>query len=506
MANSGEEKKPRNRKNIVQYRGVDEGKDFDYNADEIHFAFCDNLVILYKDEDGEQVKFEHFVQRSQEPKSGFALFDHQLVDNLTNMNVKSMRPSQIATMQATFFEPPAKEMMGPPDLLCISSTGSGKTIAYLYVMIQKCLDRIKTLPSGTLRTPMVLIFVSSGPLVDNIFQTAAKLTKGTDVKVERIAGRTQFIRCPFFDIGICTAGRFINHFYPDGNYVKLDVTDLKYLVIDEGDEMSTDHDFLKIVKDLKAKANFATFLFSATINCSAHSLTNEQNFYAFGGGKINQVAASIKTFFWPISLMSYSRISGAYNNGTINNNAYKEDELRHPFDALYHFVQQFLFDSTENKKKVIIFVKKMVVANLLALRLSLYGFPAVSVNGNNDPKINEEFLQKFVDGKCRILFATNMLTRGTDIDVEYVVNYDLPIEYDQWVHRCGRTGRNGKTGVAITFVDMNFYGSEYPRTTLQKIALNIDDGRPLPLFMQSFVEEVKRQQQYTASHLNDEDE
>lgn len=86
------------------------------------------------------------------------------------------------------------------------------------------------------------------------------------------------------------------------------------------------------------------------------------------------------------------------------------------------------------------------------------------------PYKREEYLQKFISGQIRILIATNLLTRGTDIDINYVINYDLPDDYSEYVHRCGRTGRNQKTGTAITFIDFN-NTNDYNPITLQQIAL-----------------------------------
>uniref|UniRef100_A0AC35EQT3 Helicase C-terminal domain-containing protein n=1 Tax=Panagrolaimus sp. PS1159 TaxID=55785 RepID=A0AC35EQT3_9BILA len=79
-----------------------------------------------------------------------------------------------------------------------------------------------------------------------------------------------------------------------------------------------------------------------------------------------------------------------------------------------------------------------------------------------DYNIRDKFLQEFIDGKCRILFTTNLLTRGTDINIDFVVNYDLPLEYEQWVHRCGRTGRNSNHGIAVTFIDIKNH-TDYPK-------------------------------------------
>uniref|UniRef100_A0AC35F1R0 Helicase C-terminal domain-containing protein n=1 Tax=Panagrolaimus sp. PS1159 TaxID=55785 RepID=A0AC35F1R0_9BILA len=100
---------------------------------------------------------------------------------------------------------------------------------------------------------------------------------------------------------------------------------------------------------------------------------------------------------------------------------------------------------------------------------------------------------EFIDGKCRILFATLLLTRGTDIDVDFVVNYDLPLNYEQWVHRCGRTGRNGNCGIAITFIDIN-NDYDYPKHIVQRIASIVEEeGLPQSMKQMAQFEKMKKE-------------
>uniref|UniRef100_A0A914PDG1 ATP-dependent RNA helicase n=1 Tax=Panagrolaimus davidi TaxID=227884 RepID=A0A914PDG1_9BILA len=479
-----------------QYHGVPEGYKFDFNSEELHMAYRDTSVKLYQNDNEESLKFQHFTKpfKDQKPKTLIPFFDVQLINNLNNMDITEIRPSQIATMMATLFEAP-QEVQRTPDLLCVSSTGSGKTLAYLVPMIQKCMDKIYGLPTKAHRKPMVLIFSYTKTLVENIFQIAKKLSKGTNVKIELIAGNIKFIEDTFFDIGICSIGRFRNHF--DDNHesgcAQIDISWLKYLIIDEADAMVSDHEFREILEKMKKQVDFSTLCFSATIKCELYCLIDQKNYYAFGGGRINQVAASIKTVFWKVDTKCHSRITGIFN-GKINVGSYEKYELQHPFDCLYRFIQKYLFNNSENKKKVMIFVKRSTVADYLALRLSLCGFPAVAVHGRMDYNIRDKFLQEFIDGKCRILFTTNLLTRGTDINIDFVVNYDLPLEYEQWVHRCGRTGRNGNHGIAITFIDINNH-TDYSKDIIQRIAVSVEDEVVLPEFMKQMakLEEMKKE-------------
>uniref|UniRef100_A0AC34FRI0 ATP-dependent RNA helicase n=1 Tax=Panagrolaimus sp. ES5 TaxID=591445 RepID=A0AC34FRI0_9BILA len=524
-------KRTHNPKIQVEFTGTEEGHKFDFNSEELKFAFNNDLISLYADEE-DDVRFEHFVipvGDEKFPKSNFAIFDTTLIENLAKENITTMRPSQIATMQAVFFTSPAAAP-SPPDFICISSTGSGKTIAYLAPMIQKCMTRIEENPEMVRRSPTVLIFAHSNPLVVNIYQRAKKLAAETGVKIELVAGGQNFLKNTYFDIGICTIGRFMSQLEGcrDGE-VKLNLENLKYLIVDEADVMSADNDFRKIVDKIKTK-DMRTFLFSATLSTIMYSVVNEQNMYSFAGGKINEAAGSIKQYFWPVSTTALSKISGVHtvvneqnmysfaggkineaagsikqyfwpvsttalskisgvHTGTLSVGRYDDYELRHPFDALFHFLHHKIFNKSSNKSKVMVFMKRTIVADYTARKLNIFGFPAISVHGKQLFHIRQKLLQKFINGDVRVLFATNLLTRGTDIDVDYVINYDLPEDYANWVHRCGRTGRNGKIGVAINFIDKKNI-NDYPLHTLQQIVLHANMENA-PLFMKDIAEFAK---------------
>uniref|UniRef100_A0A914Q3Z3 ATP-dependent RNA helicase n=1 Tax=Panagrolaimus davidi TaxID=227884 RepID=A0A914Q3Z3_9BILA len=236
-----------------QYQGVPEGDEFDFNAEEIHMAYCDTPIDLYQNDDEEPLKYEHFIKpfEGHYPKTPYALFDVELIDNLYKMDITIMRPSQIASIMATLFASP-EPTKRKPDFLCVSSTGSGKTLAFLVPMIQMCMEQIQKLPSKTHRTPMVLIFAHTKTLVANIYQTAEKLVQGTNVKISLIAGKTKFIDDTYFDIGICTIGRFRNHFGdPESGRIQIDISALKYLIVDEADVMVIEPEFRKIVHEMK---------------------------------------------------------------------------------------------------------------------------------------------------------------------------------------------------------------------------------------------------------------
>ncbi len=116
----------------------------------------------------------------------------------------------------------------------------------------------------------------------------------------------------------------------------------------------------------------------------------------------------------------------------------------------------------ENPKEVLIFTNSRYMTTNLARRLSANGYTPACLSGDLSQKAREESLLKMKSGKVRILVATDVAARGLQIDdLPLVVNYDIPEDYENYVHRIGRTARAGKSGKAITLADEEFvYGLE----------------------------------------------
>uniref|UniRef100_A0A914YNZ8 RNA helicase n=1 Tax=Panagrolaimus superbus TaxID=310955 RepID=A0A914YNZ8_9BILA len=278
-----------------------------------------------------------------------------------------------------------------------------------------------------------------------------ELVKDTGLIVRMIAGKTEFLLDTYFNIGICSIGRFANHVYPDLPGVKINLKALKYVVIDEADKMVLLDEFLPLYCKLKEKAIFTTMLFSATNNSSVKDFIDAENHFAFYCGTPNTVATSVRQKFWHINSRSLSRVFGVFREATIVE-PYEAGEKPHPFDAIYCMLCRDI------KKMNWIYV------------LTLCGIPAVSVHSGQMPEDRQRFLQYFIRGEVQVMVATNLLTRGTDIQVDYVINYDLPVEYSEYIHRCGRTGRNQQKGVAITCIDFDNH-DDYNPAVLQQIVL-----------------------------------
>ncbi|WP_394330371.1 helicase-related protein [Nitritalea halalkaliphila] len=105
-------------------------------------------------------------------------------------------------------------------------------------------------------------------------------------------------------------------------------------------------------------------------------------------------------------------------------------------------------------EKVILFTETKRLADRLTKKLTREGITAGQIHGDKSQNFRNNVLQKFKNGGIRVLVATDVAARGIDVqDVSHVINYQLPLTMDAYIHRVGRTGRAGKTGKAITFLD-----------------------------------------------------
>jgi ATP-dependent RNA helicase RhlE len=118
------------------------------------------------------------------------------------------------------------------------------------------------------------------------------------------------------------------------------------------------------------------------------------------------------------------------------------------FDTLVRMLQDHSFE------RVILFAETRHKVHRLAGRLNKVNIAAEAIHGDKTQAARQQALNKFKSGHSRILVATDVAARGIDVnDVSHVINYEVPRTYDSYIHRIGRTGRAGKTGIALTFVD-----------------------------------------------------
>lgn len=300
------------------------------------------------------------------------------------------------------------------DLVGIAQTGTGKTLAFGIPMVQ-ILSALRGLG---------LVIVPTRELALQVNEAIRQLAQPFKLKTAVLIGGASFHnqvqllrRNP--QIIIATPGRLIDHI--EKRTVLL--FDLKILVLDEADRMFDMGFAPQIEKILRAvPRNKQTMLFSATM-------------------PPNIVKIATRNMQLPIS------IEIAPHGATADNISQELFILRkdHKRDLLEKLL-------TQHSGTVLIFTRTKLRAKLLARHLQDRGFRAAEIHSDRSLSQRRKALEGFKSGKFRILVATDIAARGIDVtDIAFVINYDLPDESENYVHRIGRTARAGKEGRAISF-------------------------------------------------------
>jgi superfamily II DNA/RNA helicase len=309
------------------------------------------------------------------------------------------------------------------DLIASAQTGTGKTAAFIIPAIQK----ITTLPKNKKGAPLVLVLVPTRELAMQVAAEAKKFSKHLPfIKTICIFGGQpiRFQEKMLFgkiDLLIATPGRLMD-FMERG---RIDLSMVNMLVFDEADRM-LDMGFIDAVKHIaeQTPANRQTLLFSATFDSNILSLSRD----------LQKDPLRIEVKKDPESL------------NKIKQQLYYADGLDHKQKLLDHLLYQ-IKDET-----LIIFSSTKVFADELAIRLKDNDFKAQALHGDMSQRQRTRALDMLKCGKANILVATDVAARGIDVSkLSYVINFDMPAQIEDYVHRIGRTGRAGEDGTAISF-------------------------------------------------------
>ena len=312
---------------------------------------------------------------------------------------------------------------GGQEVIGIAQTGTGKTAAYLLPMLLK----VKYAQGAD---PRAVILVPTKELVVQVADHARQLSQFTDLRVVGIYGgvgpKTQIEAIEQgVDILVATPGRFME-IYLRGS---LPVKQIKTLVLDEADRMM-DMGFMpqlrKIFEVIPSKRQ--NLLFSATFPVKVEQLSQE--FLEF----------PVKVEVTPQATASKQVEQALYH---VPNLRTKINLLAHLLQDKNVFSRVMVFTRTkENADNVFHFIE----------RKQLGPVKVIHSNKGQNTRINS--MSEFKDGKLRILVATDVAARGIDVArVSHVINFDVPVVYEDYVHRIGRTGRAFQEGTALSFVN-----------------------------------------------------
>jgi ATP-dependent RNA helicase RhlB len=303
-----------------------------------------------------------------------------------------------------------------------AQTGTGKTAAFLVTVITRLLAENEK-SSGL---PAAIIIAPTRELSRQIYEEAQVLARDTGLSLAQVVGGVDYLKQAEIlrsgvDIIICTPGRIIDY-YKQGIFK---TEGIKALVIDEADRL-LDLGFAKDMRYLLQKLppydKRQSMLFSATLSYRVMELTYEY-----------------------MNLPEF--ISVTPETVTVEG---IEQELYHVgTDKKVSLLLGLL--KREDWSRALIFVNTKVGVDRLTHRLKGNGWPAEGITGDLPQRKRFQLMEKFKKGQLKILVATDVASRGIHVeDITHVINYDLPQESENYVHRIGRTARAGKTGRALS--------------------------------------------------------
>ncbi|CAK9684338.1 DEAD/DEAH box helicase family protein [Candida parapsilosis] len=327
------------------------------------------------------------------------------------------------------------------DFIGVAKTGSGKTLSYVIPMMRHIQEQA---PSASGDGPVAVILSPTRELALQIEQEVLKFAKALDKRVtccyggSKIENQISDLRRGV-DVVVATPGRMIDLLAANGGRVTT-MRRTTFVVLDEADRMF-DLGFEPQMKKIlsQVRPDRQTILFSATfprkLEILARQILSDPVEVIVGG--VGVVAKEIKQ---NIVLLDSS------------GDKYFEERLK----MLREHVEKHI--SANQASKILVFVEKQADADKLVLNLISNGLPCVAIHAGKEQIDRKYAIKEFsaADSGVNILIATSIAARGLDVkNLGLVVNFDPPNHLEDYVHRVGRTGRAGASGVAITFVSRN---------------------------------------------------
>ena len=365
------------------------------------------------------------------------------------------------------------------DVLASAQTGTGKTAAFTLPILDLLAKNANDNNSSSQRTIRALILTPTRELASQVAQNVEEysqflpLSSGVVFGGGKMPSQTKMLKSGV-DILVATPGRLLEHV----SLRNVDLSHVKYVVLDEADRM-LDLGFLKDIERIfdVIKQRHQTLMFSATFS-----------------NKVKTLAKQLLTTPKTIEVAKQNSTSGKVKQSVYWVSETRKRELLSEIIGVNNWQQVLVFAGTKES------------ANLLAKELKLDGIKTAICHGDKSQGARNQALEKFSNASVRVLVATDVAARGLDIDdLPYVVNFHLPFLAEDYVHRIGRTGRAGKSGVAISLVSPKdeqflenieaFIGRKFERI----VAPGYEIDRPLPAQYQGEIEKPLKKSRYRAT-------
>ena len=348
-------------------------------------------------------------------------FGTQILDVIQELKFTSPTPIQAQALPA---------IMSGRDVIGVAKTGSGKTMAYILPMFRHIKDQR---PLKDLDGPIGLVLAPTRELATQIHRDCKTFLKALNLRAvcayggapikDQIAELKRGV-----EIVVCTPGRFIDLLAANSGRVT-NLRRVTYTVLDEADrmfDMGFEPQIMKLLNNIRPQRQLV--LFSATFPKNMEALAKKalsKPIQIDVGGRsvvppeitqIVEVRTEAKKFIRTLELL-----------GELHN--------------------------VDEDARSLIFVERQETADFLFKDLSQKGYPTVTIHGGRDQIDRDEAIRDFKAGIYPVMVATSVAARGLDVkQLKLVINFDAPNHREDYVHRCGRTGRAGNTGTAVTFV------------------------------------------------------
>ncbi|MBM2576212.1 DEAD/DEAH box helicase [Jannaschia sp. Os4] len=347
----------------------------------------------------------------------------------------NLSPKVLKAVEATGYTTPTPIQagaIGPAlegrDVLGIAQTGTGKTAAFTLPMIT-----MLSKGRARARMPRSLVLAPTRELAAQVAENFDQYAEGSKLTKALLIGGVSFKEQDQLidrgvDVLIATPGRLLDHFERG----KLLLTGVQVMVVDEADRM-LDMGFIPDIERIFELTPFTrqTLFFSATMAPEIERITNKF------------LSNPVK-----IEVARQNTTSETITQVLVQHSARRRDVA---FKDKRAILRSLIDRDGEDCRNGIIFCNRKVDVDVVAKSLKGHGYNASPIHGDLDQSVRMRTLDGFRDGSVRFLVASDVAARGLDIpNVSHVFNFDVPSHAEDYVHRIGRTGRAGKTGVAYT--------------------------------------------------------
>lgn len=349
---------------------------------------------------------------------------------MNNFKESELDSKLVATLESIGFLQPTRiqqqaipKALAGHDIFASAQTGTGKTAAFLLPV----LSLLAADPDKKFKGPHALILVPTRELAEQVSREAVRFSKNLPhIKTVCIYGgmpyreQNRLLSRPYH-ILVATPGRLIDHVQRG----RINLSSVNYFVLDEADRM-LDMGFIGDVERIAEQTSKTrqTLLFSATLN-----------------QRIKKISEKLQNNPFQIVIEPDHTI-----DGKIDQRLYFVDNMEHKLRLLNCICED------PELKQAIIFTSTKIQAEKLSHTLRDKGFSCASLHGDINQRNRNLTLKGLRLGKIQILVATDVAARGIDVtSLTHVINFDVPRQAEDFVHRIGRTGRAGADGIAITF-------------------------------------------------------